>query len=166
MVIPGINNGEDVDNSIVREKPGYAHTFDLNNEDCTLFNHPNIYSGQNRKYVGDAPDIGAYEYGDSVYWIPGFRYPHPSLPIPNDGAVEVPIDYSLVWNYPYNKDYSNTKAIVTVTGPGMNLTKEFQYPHNVFSRPSSQVEPITGMSPSTMSAVAIGVSRWLIKSIL
>ena len=132
VVIPGINNGEDVDNSIVREKPGYAKTFDLNQEDCILFNHPNLYSGQNRKYVGDAPDIGAYEYGDRVYWIPGFRYPHPSVPIPNDGAVEVPIDYSLVWNYPYKKDYSNTKAIVTVTGPGMNLTKEFQYPHNVF----------------------------------
>jgi hypothetical protein len=131
VVIPGINNGEDVDNSIVKEKPGYAKTFDLNKEDCTLFNHPNLYSGQNRKYVGDAPDIGAYEYGDRVYWIPGFRYPHPSVPIPNDGAVNVPIDHSVIWNYPYKKDYSNTKAIVTVNGPGLNLTKEFQYPNNV-----------------------------------
>ena len=131
VVIPGINNGEDVDNSIVREKPGYAKTFDLNKEDCTQFNHTNLYSGQNRKYVGDAPDIGAYEYGDSVYWIPGYRYPQPSVPIPNDGALEVPIDHSLVWNYSYKKDYSNTKAIVTVVGPGVNLTKEFQYPNNV-----------------------------------
>jgi len=131
VVIPGINNGEDVDNSIVKEKPGYAKTFDLNKEDCTLFNHSNLYSGQNRKYVGDAPDIGAYEYGDRVYWIPGFRYPHPSVPIPNDGAVNVPIDHSVIWNYPYKKDYSNTKAIVTVNGPGLNLTKEFQYPNNV-----------------------------------
>ena len=132
VVVPGINNGEDVDNSIVREKPGYAHTFDLNNEDCTLFNHPNLYSGENRKYVGDAPDIGAYEYGDSVYWIPGYRYPHPSVPIPNDGAVDVPIDYSLIWNYPYKKDYSNTEAKVTISGPGVNLTnKVFKYPYNV-----------------------------------
>ena len=133
VVIPGINNGEDVDNSIVKAKPGmgYLIGIDLNEEDCTLFNHPNLYSGQNRKYVGDAPDIGAYEYGDSVYWIPGFRYPHPSVPIPNDNASDVPIDYSLVWNYPYKKDYSNTKATVTVSGPGVNLTKEFQYPHNV-----------------------------------
>jgi len=133
VVIPGINNGEDVDNSIVKAKPGYGNlnNIDLNKEDCTLFNHPNLYSGQNRKYVGDAPDIGAYEYGDSVYWIPGFRYPHPSVPIPNDGAVNVPIDHSVIWNYPYKKDYSNTKAIVTVNGPGLNLTKEFQYPNNV-----------------------------------
>jgi hypothetical protein len=133
VVIPGINNGEDVDNSIVKAKPGYGNlnNIDLNKEDCTLFNHPNLYSGQNRKYVGDAPDIGAYEYGDSVYWIPGYRYPHPSVPIPNDGAVEVSIDHSLVWNYPYKKDYSNTEATVTVSGPGVSRTVVYQYPYNV-----------------------------------
>ena len=134
VVIPGVNNGEDVDNSIVKAKPGmgYLNNIDLNEEDCTLFNHPNLYSGQNRKYVGDAPDIGAYEYGDSVYWIPGYRYPHPSVPIPNDNAPDVPIDHSLVWNYPYKKDYSNTEATVTVSGPGVNFTnKVFKYPYNV-----------------------------------
>ena len=118
VIIPGINDGKDT---------GVPHP-----EDGIDFNHPPLYSGQKRKFVGEAPDIGAYEYGDSVYWIPGFRYPHPSVPIPNDGAVDVPIDYSLVWNYPYKKDYSNTKASVKVSGPGVNLTKEFQYPHNVF----------------------------------
>jgi len=118
LVIPGINDGED--------------TNPEHDQDCKFISHPPLYSGQHRKYVGDKPDIGAYEYGDSVYWIPGFRYPHPSVPIPNDGAVDVPIDYSLVWNYPYKKDYSNTKASVKVSGPGVNLTKEFKYPHNVF----------------------------------
>jgi len=59
VVIPGINDGQDLQ-----------------------FNWPSSFPGQNRKYVGDAPDIGAYEYGDSVYWIPGYRYPHPSFPIP------------------------------------------------------------------------------------
>jgi len=118
VIIPGINDGKD---------KGVPHP-----EDGIDFNHKPLYSGQKRKFVGEAPDIGAYEYGDSVYWIPGFRYPHPSVPIPNDGAVEVPIDHSLVWNYPYKKDYSNTKASVKVSGPGVNLTKEFKYPHNVF----------------------------------
>jgi len=118
VMIPGINDGKDT---------GVPHP-----EDGIDFNHTPLYSGQKRKFVGEAPDIGAYEYGDSVYWIPGFRYPHPSVPIPNDGAVDVPIDYSLVWNYPYKKDYSNTKASVKVSGPGVNLTKEFKYPHNVF----------------------------------
>jgi hypothetical protein len=46
--------------------------------------------------------------------------------------VDVPIDYSLVWNYPYKKDYSNTEATVTVSGPGVNFTnKVFKYPYNV-----------------------------------
>jgi len=118
LVIPGINDGED--------------TNPEHDQECKFISHPPLYSGQNRKYVGDAPDIGAYEYGDSVYWIPGFRYPHPSVPIPNDGAVDVPIDYSLVWNYPYKKDYSNTEATVTVSGPGVNFTnKVFKYPYNV-----------------------------------
>jgi hypothetical protein len=117
VIIPGINDGND---------KGVVSA-----EDGKDFNHPPLYSGQKRKYVGAAPDIGAYEYGDSVYWIPGFRYPHPSVPIPNDGAVNVPIDYSLVWNYPYKKDYSNTEATVTVSGPGVNRTVVFQYPYNV-----------------------------------
>ena len=117
VIIPGINDGND---------KGVPHP-----EDGIDFNHKPLYPGQKRKFVGEAPDIGAYEYGDSVYWIPGFRYPHPSVPIPNDGEVEVPIDHSLVWNYPYKKDYSNTKASVKVSGPGVNLTKEFKYPHNV-----------------------------------
>ena len=117
LVIPGINDGED--------------TNPEHDQECKFISHPPLYSGQNRKYVGDAPDIGAYEYGDSVYWIPGFRYPHPSVPIPNDGAVDVPIDYSLVWNYPYKKDYSNTEATVTVSGPGVSRTVVYQYPYNV-----------------------------------
>ena len=45
--------------------------------------------------MGEAPDIGAYEYGDSVYWIPGYRYPHPSFPIPRNNAVDVIPDYSV-----------------------------------------------------------------------
>jgi len=137
VIIPGINDGKDEkDEKVFLEtKKPVAHKIKnprSDREGCTIINHPQSYPGQNRKYVGDAPDIGAYEYGDTVYWIPGFRYPHPSVPIPNNNAVDVPIDYSLVWNYPYKKDYSNTKATVTVSGPGVNLTKEFQYPHNVF----------------------------------
>jgi len=118
LVIPGINDGED--------------TNPEHDQECKFISHPPLYSGQNRKYVGAAPDIGAYEYGDTVYWIPGFRYPHPSVPIPNNNAVDVPIDYSLVWNYPYKKDYSNTEATVTVSKAGVNITnKVFKYPYNV-----------------------------------
>jgi hypothetical protein len=109
VVIEGINDGQDLQ-----------------------FNWPPSFPGQNRKFIGDAPDIGAYEYGDSVYWIPGYRYPHPSFPIPRDNSVDVIPDYSVVWNYPYKKDYFSTVANVTINGPGVNCSEMFQYPNNVF----------------------------------
>ncbi|MBH31265.1 MAG: laminin G [Candidatus Marinimicrobia bacterium] len=108
VVLPGINDGQDID-----------------------FNHPPSYPGQNRKYIGGAPDIGAYEYGDSVYWIPGYRYPYPSVPIPSSGTVDLPMEYGLAWNYPYKKDYSDVSAEVTISGPGINKIETFQYPNNV-----------------------------------
>ena len=94
-------------------------------------NHAPLYSGQNRRYVGNKPDIGAYEYGDSVYWIPGFRYPYPSVPIPSNKAIDIPMDYSLVWNYPYKKNYDNVSATVIVNGTGVDRTVVYQYPNNV-----------------------------------
>jgi len=112
VVIPGINDGQDDDS-----------TYPLN--------HPPSYTGQHRPFIGDAPDIGPYEYGDSVYWIPGFRYSYPTVPIPSDGAVDVPIDYSVIFNYPWKTDYSNTTAIVNITGPCVNRTETLNYPENV-----------------------------------
>ncbi|MFL2910705.1 MAG: LamG-like jellyroll fold domain-containing protein, partial [Limisphaerales bacterium] len=124
VVVPGLNDGGD---------KGYVPHPDWGKDSGGRgFNHRPSYAGQHRPYIGEAPDIGAYEYGDSVYWIPGFRYPHPSVPIPNDGAKDVPLEYGLAWNYPYKKDYSNTKAVVSITGPGANMTKSFVYPNNVF----------------------------------
>ena len=110
VVVPGINDGQDQGGDL---------------------NHDPLYAGQNRAYVGDAPDIGAYEYGDLVYWIPGFRYSYPSVPIPSDGAIEVSMDYGLAFNYPWKTDYSGTVALVSVSGPGINRTETFQYPNNV-----------------------------------
>jgi len=111
-VIPGINDGQNDDSSYP-------------------LNHPPSYSGQQRAFVGDAPDIGPYEYGDSVYWIPGFRYSYPSVPIPSDGAVDVSMEYGLAFNYPWKTDYTGTAATVKVSGPGINRTESFQYPNNV-----------------------------------
>jgi len=95
------------------------------------FPHPVSFPGQNRRFVGNAPDIGPYEYGDSVYWIPGYRYSYPSFPIPSDGANNIPCKSSLIFNYPYKKDYNNTQAIVTMSGPGIDRTLTLDYPNNV-----------------------------------
>jgi hypothetical protein len=138
VIIPGINDGKDEKDEKVfletkKPKASKIKNPRADREGCTIINHPQSYPGQNRKYVGDAPDIGAYEYGDTVYWIPGFRYTYPSVPIPNDNASDVPVDYSLVWNYPYKKDYSNTEAKVTLkSGTSVIFTnKVFKYPYNV-----------------------------------
>ena len=39
--------------------------------------------------VGSAPDIGAYEYGHDIYWIPGKQYAHAAVPVPPHGSVGV-----------------------------------------------------------------------------
>ncbi|MHC4580255.1 MAG: hypothetical protein ACYS14_02290 [Planctomycetota bacterium] len=47
--------------------------------------------------VGEGPDIGAYEYGASAYWIPGFKFPHASTPVPPDGTTTAKSDCDLMW---------------------------------------------------------------------
>ncbi len=48
-------------------------------------------------YHGAAPDIGAYEYGDTEYWIPGRKLPQASVPIPADGRTNALTDCDLMW---------------------------------------------------------------------
>ncbi len=48
-------------------------------------------------FVGDAPDIGAYEWGDTNYWIPGRKLEEASSPIPMNGAMSTPASCDLMW---------------------------------------------------------------------
>ncbi|MEM1294775.1 MAG: hypothetical protein AAGH89_05375, partial [Verrucomicrobiota bacterium] len=48
-------------------------------------------------YVGSAPDVGAYEYGDENYWIPGFQTAQASMAIPSDGTTNQAGDRDLIW---------------------------------------------------------------------
>jgi hypothetical protein len=59
-------------------------------------------------YLGKAPDIGPYEFGDENYWIPGFQYPNASTPIPPDRATDVKLDADLMWLNGYE---SNIHAV-------------------------------------------------------
>lgn len=52
--------------------------------------------------TGNAPDIGAYERGDTVYWIPGQRMEKASFPIVPDKAEKVPLNRDvLMWRPAY-----------------------------------------------------------------
>jgi hypothetical protein len=48
-------------------------------------------------FLGTAPDIGAYEYGDTEYWIPGRQLPQASMPVPPTGNRNVKLDADLMW---------------------------------------------------------------------
>ena len=48
-------------------------------------------------YLGSAPDIGPYEYGNSNYWIPGYQTAKASHPIPADNAENAKMDTDLIW---------------------------------------------------------------------
>ena len=46
--------------------------------------------------IGAAPDVGAYEHGESAYWIPGVQYAEASTPVPPVGAAGVLPDADLM----------------------------------------------------------------------
>ncbi|MBL7214222.1 MAG: DNRLRE domain-containing protein [Phycisphaerae bacterium] len=48
-------------------------------------------------YIGSAPDIGAYEYGDTHYWIPGYQSEKASTPIPPNGTITANPSCDLMW---------------------------------------------------------------------
>ena len=56
-----------------------------------------IIPGITEGYVGEAPDIGAYEFGDDNYWIPGRLVSKASTPVPPHDAVNVMTDADLMW---------------------------------------------------------------------
>ena len=47
--------------------------------------------------IGNAPDIGAYEYGEKDYWIAGYRGQKASTPIPPNGTTSAKQDADLMW---------------------------------------------------------------------
>ncbi len=55
-------------------------------------------------YLGKAPDIGPYEYGDKNYWIPGFQDVRASQPVPPDSSETVKEDADLMWLGAYQSD--------------------------------------------------------------
>lgn len=56
------------------------------------------------RVVGEGPDIGAYEWGDPRYWIPGRQESYARMPIPKSGAVAVPLDADLMFLEAYKSD--------------------------------------------------------------
>lgn len=51
----------------------------------------------NAGFIGSAPDLGAYEFGDAYYWIPGRQESRASMPVPRDGGGNVAVDADLMY---------------------------------------------------------------------
>jgi len=92
------------------------------------------------KVVDSAPDIGAYERGDSIYWIPGRRLAKASNPIVPDQATNVPADRDvLMWKPAYNA--TTHKVTFATSRAELDQTKEqtvqkiFNGEDNVFTLP-------------------------------
>ena len=60
-----------------------------------------VVPGVTDGYTGPAPDIGAYEWGDDIYWIPGYQPEKASFPIPADGAADILLDRDLIFLHGY-----------------------------------------------------------------
>ena len=71
-------------------------------------------AGYTDGYVGDAPDIGPYEFGDTHYWIPGYQSDKARTPIPSHGSVRAKRNTDLIWleglDVATNKIYLGTDA--------------------------------------------------------
>jgi hypothetical protein len=56
-----------------------------------------VISGITDGHFGSAPDIGAYELGDTNYWIAGRKLYKASTPIPLNGTTSAKQDCDLMW---------------------------------------------------------------------
>lgn len=65
--------------------------------DSELIDAGAAMEGFDHHYLGKAPDIGPYEYGDKNYWIPGRKWPEASSPVPPDKSTSVKLDVDLMW---------------------------------------------------------------------
>ncbi|WP_413399997.1 SUMF1/EgtB/PvdO family nonheme iron enzyme [Prochlorococcus sp. MIT 0714] len=66
-------------------------------EHSVLIDAGTVLAGYTDEYVGAKPDIGAYEYGDLNYWIPGHQIDKAKTPVPFDSSGTVKTDADLMW---------------------------------------------------------------------
>ncbi len=92
--------------------------------------------GKTSYFLGKAPDIGAYEFGATDYWIPGFQAEKTSQPVPPIAAKKVKHDADLMWLNAYQATShfvyfgSNKQQVLTANKSSTQYQGEYQ--HNIF----------------------------------
>jgi hypothetical protein len=106
-------------------------------KDSELVDAGALIKGKKIPYLGKAPDVGAYEYGDENYWIPGFQDAIASVPVPPDNSITVKTDADLMWlkAYKANKSdvyFGTTSNAVQKASKKTNAYKG-SFKNNIFS---------------------------------
>lgn len=96
-----------------------------------------VVTGITGSVVGAAPDIGAYEYGDMVYWIPGRRETKATFPVVPDGAMVSTNRDVLMWRPAYNAD--SHRLCFGTTQSNLICCGEYSGETNVFPLPDLSV---------------------------
>ncbi|WP_413351902.1 SUMF1/EgtB/PvdO family nonheme iron enzyme [Prochlorococcus sp. MIT 1227] len=105
LTIPVLNEDDKTGNSSRTDRGTYLEdelrdpsNFDFRpREHSVLIDAGTALAGYTDGYLGDLPDIGAYEYGANDYWIPGHQIDKAKTPIPEDASGSVKIDADLMW---------------------------------------------------------------------
>lgn len=76
-------------------------------KDSELVDAGALIKGKEMPYLGNAPDIGAYEYGDKNYWIPGFQDNIVTVPVPPNKSETVKNNADLMWLKAFKSNLSD-----------------------------------------------------------
>jgi hypothetical protein len=108
-----------------------------------IVNKGKVIAGITASVFGSLPDIGAYERGDSIYFIPGYRESKASFPIVPNLALNIPVTRdALMWRQAYkavsHRVYFGTnQAAVTSASTGSSEYKgTLTGQKNVYSLPT------------------------------
>ncbi len=114
--------------------------------------------GVKAAFLGRAPDIGPYEFGDENYWIPGRKFPRPSTPIPPDGTMSAKTTADLMWLGAYRAAthdvyFGHDRKAVAEAGPGApeyrgNRTNNIFHPKSLQQK-KTYYWRVDGVSDST-----------------
>tara|TARA_B110001454_G_scaffold218483_1_gene246586 strand:+ start:707 stop:2884 length:2178 start_codon:yes stop_codon:yes gene_type:complete len=103
--VPGVvdhNWAGDVKEADVRSQLRDPDNLDFRpKKDSELVDAGALIKGKDIQFIGNAPDIGAYEYGDTNYWIPGFQDKKASVAIPKNKTITAKENADLMWLMAY-----------------------------------------------------------------
>lgn len=111
-----------------------------------------VVPGLNDGFVGQAPDIGAYEYNATEYWIPGRVLEATSMPVPFDGSTDVLADADFM--FLTGKDaVAHALWLWTSASAAPIHTANLTAPSNIFTLPTGT---LTGGMVCTWRVDAVG----------